>query len=884
MIARAFLAALAALFLSFPAVSAVTLAERSPFTQGQWWNPSRSGNGFEIFSTSDQVAVIWYTFEESGRPVWYTAQGAVTDLGAQTWPLMKHRWANGRISSSTSVGTLRLNVKNADQLEAVWKIGATEGTWNLEPLKLSGVINEIDHSGSWFAATNSGWGISLTDQGPILGGAIFTYDAAGEPTWLAGFERSRSSVEFYSCTGACPSCPYSLTQTRSAGRLAFEFQGETSMTIRSELSVPMAAGVALQGARLVPLSIPASARTADRRLARFPSEPTLKSYLEAGMLNVSGVINPGVDFSPPPPSTAFSQTNLQEIGVDEADLVKTDGTRVYAFAKEGTTHPLKARLRVAEVAGQGAELTIKGVVPIASAPEVSVESTGLYLHGSALVTVTGTVPYAYFLPVWTQTPSWRDGKTYVEIFDTSGSLPTSRWRMEVDGHLVSSRRIGDRLYVIARHVPNLPGFVMGARDPAQIAANERLLAEASLESLLPKARINGGATATLVSATQVYAPPLGVQGQIADLILVYAIDLATPGITQALAIAGRVDTVYASPTNLYLSSSRYTLRNPSGYLLPVEPSYYVTDLHQIRLGTKDMSIVASGSVEGHLGFLPDRGSFRMSESQGRLRVVTSNNSGMWGGMIKNRLTILEPSTVASGLLKTVSYLPNEQRPESLGKPGEQVYGTRYVGDKLYAVTFRQVDPLYVVDLSNPADPVITGALEVPGFSDYLHPLPGGLLIGLGKSATSQGLFQGLQLSLYDIRDQGKPRELQRVLIGQRGSESAALTHHHAFSALTQNDGSIQIAFPARIHDAPGPSPDGLLAPWLQSGLMRYELRGNSFISLPMLVSHKASQQGSAYFSDPATYGGRGILFPNGALYIGDGTFWRGDAAGNVTVH
>jgi hypothetical protein len=88
----------------------------------------------------------------------------------------------------------------------------------------------------------------------------------------------------------------------------------------------------------------------------------------------------------------------------------------------------------------------------------------------------------------------------------------------------------------------------------------------------------------------------------------------------------------------------------------------------------------------------------------------TSSTALWGGVSQNRVTILEPSTLAPGLLKTVAYLPNPQRPQMLGKPNEILYGARFAGDRLYAVTFKSIDPLYVVDLANVADPRIAGAM------------------------------------------------------------------------------------------------------------------------------------------------------------------------------
>jgi hypothetical protein len=415
--------------------------------------------------------------------------------------------------------------------------------------------------------------------------------------------------------------------------------------------------------------------------------------------------------------------------------------------------------------------------------------------------------------------------------------------------------------------------------------------------MLPKVRIDGGAPGPLVTPSSIFLPPQGARPAMADMILVTAIDLDGPRIAQSLAIAGTVDTVYASTSNLFVATSRYEAMFQSGIALPPEPPLYLTDVHQIRLGSDAMAVAGSASIEGYLDSNPDKAAFRLSDYQGRLRAVTSSTRA-WGGAIQNRLTILEPSTLVPGLLKTVAYLPNRQRPESLGKPYELVYGTRFVGDRLYAVTFRVVDPLYVVDLADSTDPRIAGALELPGFSEYLHPLPSGVLLGFGKDAKpasgfgdGQGAwYQGLQLSLYDVRDVGKPREIQRVVVGKRGSDSALLRDHHAFSALMQPDGTGSLAIPVHVADGPTPlggSGDSAFYPWAWSGLARFALTGTSaanaqLVHLPNLVAITTAPWTSPYFADPATSSGRSVLFRNGTVYVGFGQFWRQDAAGHVS--
>jgi hypothetical protein len=870
--------ALALLAAALPAFSA-TVAERSPLAQGTWWDPAHSGHGFEIFNAGGNVMVTWYTFDESGRPLWYTAQGPVASIGKESWPLLKHRWANGRKADFTTVGSLKVSLTSPETADLAWTIGANAGSWPIQPFALSGIVNEVDHSGTWFDPANSGWGFTLTEQGEITGGALFAYDTQGEPTWLAGFERAKGSVELFTANGACAYCPYRATTTATAGRISLDYRAEAALTLRSALNRPFASGIGVDGAQLVQLGRPASTRPADRQLASLDSDASLKTYLDAGLLNAP-TLNYGSDFSPAPAaaSFSFSTTNVIESGIDEADVVKTDGAIVYTFAhaSAGARQPA---IRMARVGADGSSIAVAGTYALASGSATPMYEAGLYLDGTTLVSVAGTQATSFVSP-WAYSGSWTRGKTFVEVMDARAAPSlTTRWRAELDGHVVSSRRIGKRLYVVTRHVPFLSTFAYGSGYPPSVAANLQLLAATPLADLLPKVRVNGAEATPLVVSSATWLPPQGTRAPSADMISVVAIDLETPRIAQSLTILGATDAISVVDDAIYLAASRNPIRNTLGSLLP-EPAFAVTDVHQVAIGATSMSIAGSGSTEGTLGTDPDMAMFRMGAKDGRLRIVTSSNS-MWGAGAKNRLTVLEPSALSPGLLKTVSYLPNAQRPQPLGKAGELVYATRFVGDRLYAVTFRMVDPLYVVDLSNPADPMVSGALEVPGFSDYLHPLPGGYLLGFGKDATASGFYQGLQMSLYDVRDAGKPLEVQRLVMGKRGSDSALLRNHHALSVLARADGSFSFAFPARIHDGVvSPATESSFYPWQSSGLMRVELRtggaGPRLELLPGLVIASASQ-GVPMNADPTATTGRSILFGGSSIFVGNGQFWRQDA-------
>lgn len=883
---------LLATFLASICASASSVEERSPFRQGHWWDPSRSGHGFEILNANDQVFVVWYTYDANERPVWYTAQGSQATMG-MSWALQKHRWGGTRIVESTTVGQLRLSANHFESLTAAWELGGVQGTWKIEPFVQSGIINEVDLSGHWFDPANSGWGMTLVDQGDVFGAVVYAYDPAGAPTWVAGFDRGKGTrIDLHKTSGACPSCAQRPIVSEPAGSIDIGYHGDTEITVRGAPAIALAAGLRIDGAKGRQIGRPASLRTADYQLVPFRTDRLLKNLLVAGMEHrVFGSAGSDFSASPPAPTVNFSTTNLQVAGVDEADVLKSDGRYVYAVTPISyqTTSPYSSsrKVRIARLGDAGADVTPVGEMPLTVSPNSTSYTwdAGLYLHDGNLVTLA-TSQY-YFGWFYSPAPTV---ETNIEIFGLANpAAPASRYRATLPGTMVSSRRIGDRLYVVTRFTPNIPGYVTYAYTEAQRAANRDLAAATPIMQMLPWIAENGGAKVVATPLSSIYAPQFGGNVAVADMVVVSAFDLKEPRLAQSLALVGRTEAMYVSNSAIYLASSRYDSRPISLSLLPSQRSLLNTDVHKIAIDG-GMRLVGSGSVEGWVsgGWQgSEKAAFRFGEVDGRLGIVTSTTFGWWGSN-SNRVTLLEPSTTTPGLLKTVSWLPNASRPQALGKPGEALYGTRFVGNKLYAVTFRQVDPLYIVDLGNAFDPRITGELEIPGFSDYLHPLANGLLLGFGREATPDGWMQGLHLTLFDVSGPA-PREMQRVSIGKRGSDSALFRSHHAFSTLAKADGSTSVAFPVSVADGI-PSGSGPTAwyPWAYSGLMRFDIVGNSpanariAFDKTLVVARPGS--GSNYGgSDESSYGqARSVLFPDASIYVRDGKFYRQDASAAVS--
>jgi uncharacterized secreted protein with C-terminal beta-propeller domain len=192
-----------------------------------------------------------------------------------------------------------------------------------------------------------------------------------------------------------------------------------------------------------------------------------------------------------------------------------------------------------------------------------------------------------------------------------------------------------------------------------------------------------------------------------------------------------------------------------------------SDIHKFDISNVRVTrYEASGVVEGYL-----LNQFAMDEYEGRLRVASTTQPNWWGSGFESEslVTVLEQN---SGELNQVGVV------DGLGKT-EQIYSVRFVGDMAYVVTFRQTDPLYTVDLSDPSNPTVAGELKILGYSAYLHPIADGLLMGIGQDASAEGRVEGTQVSVFDVSDPADPKRVDQITLS-KGSNSEVEYDHHAF--------------------------------------------------------------------------------------------------------
>lgn len=515
----------------------------------------------------------------------------------------------------------------------------------------------------------------------------------------------------------------------------------------------------------------------------------------------------------------FSGTTVQEAGVDEADLLKTDGKLLFALDghtlrdAQGFARP---QVRVARAGAQGAVEPLGSLVmDVGTDPALPrgllLSSKATRLAALATSSAWGGSPCPPGMLCALPVVGNSNPVVHLQVADVSASgALTSARRLALDGQLVAGRRIGDVIHLVTTWSPRLAYEAL----PASASAAEREAALAALKSadLLPGVRIDGASRQSLVAESDCLVQPKSSSLSLTVTTLV-AIDLASPALTtRARCFFGGTEGLYMSPQNLYLATTRspQPTTGPDGRA--VFPTGFVTDLHKFAVEGLNLVYRASGEVKGHLGWDAERIALRMSEHAGDLRVISYTGTSGWAaasdavpatGSVTPAtsaspatLTILREST-ADAAMKALATLPNERRPAPLGKPGEQIYGVRFSGETGYLVTFRRTDPLYVLDLKDPADPKAASELEVPGFSDYLLPLPQGLLLGVGRDADASGVALGPKVALFDVRDPTKPSLITSRTFGARGSASAVDHSPHGLNLL-QAGGVARLGLPMTL--------------------------------------------------------------------------------------
>jgi uncharacterized secreted protein with C-terminal beta-propeller domain len=560
----------------------------------------------------------------------------------------------------------------------------------------------------------------------------------------------------------------------------------------------------------------------------------------------------------------ISTTNLQEIGVDEADSIKTDNNQLYVLTSCDPNDQSANCIKHYQLSDNPAEAKLLDSTSLAQ----DVAADSLYLSNehagqpATLISIGSHQNNIYsIMPtmslIWHDPRAWQDTRIDAVFYNVTDTGLTQTHRIGIDGTLISSRRVNGTLYLITRLSP-------------------------SPEQLLPNINIDG-VKHTLSEAKNCYLPPsTAAQYPEASIITIAALSVDEPTQFSSRCIVGQTETIYMSPKNIYLATTRYpyiTLFEPE--LLSVATLSYLPDhttqLHKFSLDGLNIDYRGSGEVKGHLGWETDKKPFRMGEYNGILRIATSIGDN-WSDNASTSLSVLQEENQT---LREIGRLDN------LGKPGERLYAARFIENRGFLVTFRITDPLYILDLADPTQPKIAGELEINGYSDYLHPISENFLLGIGKdaiadtNATDNGgrgaWYQGIKLSLFDISNPAMPREVDQLVLGKRGSETDALYDHHALAYLPpQNGAPARLALPVRLHDG---VPFGDIASadtyydWSSTGLHVFDIDIASVTPLIQKVGQIITEQAPAQSETFFTWSDRAVLQGQTAHYIHAGAVY-----------
>ena len=435
-----------------------------------------------------------------------------------------------------------------------------------------------------------------------------------------------------------------------------------------------------------------------------------------------------------------STTNVQVAGVDEADIVKNDGRFIYAVSGGSV---------IIAQAYPPQEARVLARIELQRASEVN-----LFINGDRLVVIGTTYPGETPKP-YTDIMPPRGNLTFVRVYDISNrEKPALVRNIQYEGTYSTARMIGNNIHIV---LATYPSYVLyQKKDPG-------------IPDILPRYSDTGGEDAAF--------KPIGDYSDIETVdpkqftSFLSVLSFSVAGGDESLnkrVIAGYSDNVYASTENIYVASSEYAYYGFTGGGNGAQDK---TTVYKFKLDGPKTAFVGSADVPGTV-----LNQFSMDESGGYFRIATTvGHVSREESTSTNNVYVLSPDLKVSGRLEGLA-------------PGEKIYSARFLGNRAYLVTFKKVDPFFVLDLADPANPRVLGALKIPGFSDYLHPYDENHVIGVGKNTVEANpeeggnfaWYQGMKVAMFDVTDVANPKEMYKVEIGDRGTDSYALNDHKAF--------------------------------------------------------------------------------------------------------
>lgn len=475
---------------------------------------------------------------------------------------------------------------------------------------------------------------------------------------------------------------------------------------------------------------------------------------------------------------SHGETNEQVEGVSEADIIKNDGRYIYVVSPDNadwdsfysqldddiglakTTEPVEPEAE-AETQTETAEATEKTddnsyfpevkyscsvsiiepkkngemsvVATVGIAPEDDVYYMNIqemYVSGNNIIVLLNcdVMPDDYNRNTffYGYDNASRSMAVCIDVSDVKS--PVEKWRVYQDGGYISSRLIGNQLVLLSQYGVDI------TKDEKQI-----------IDDCIPTYGYNG------CDCMRIIPDDIYIMENINDstYLVASSVDISNSETLKTKAVLGAGSNVYCNTEFLYATSTTY--ESGSGYANVFGGSEQTTEIHKFDIRNNNIEYIGKGSVKGHA-----LNQFSMDEYNGYLRIATTN--GDWGEGLENQLYVLDNNLNVVGKIEGIA-------------KGETIKSVRFSGDTGYVVTFEQTDPLFVIDLKDPYNPVIKGELKIPGFSTYLHPVGDGLVMGVGVDGDENGQNDGMKVSLFDVSNPEKPVECDKLVVSATYNEN-----------------------------------------------------------------------------------------------------------------
>lgn len=484
-------------------------------------------------------------------------------------------------------------------------------------------------------------------------------------------------------------------------------------------------------------------------------------------------------------SQDYSKTNVQVQGVDEADIIKTDGRYLYQVNNN--------RIIIAEVYPAD-KMSLKSIIALGGENIIPAE---LYLDEKRLVVIGSSdvpIPMKDYKPQsilpGEYHPTYHNNTVKMLVYDITNKADIKKTReIELEGDYLSSRKIGSRLYLVSNRHLNYYGIYESKEMNDTPSYRDTAVKDSFISIAYDKIGYFPG------SISPNYMIAAGVD-----------LDRPAEGVNVSTYL-GAGENIYASAENFYVAVTRYepVVFNPDGPVVydsavmakpAPKPSDRETEIYRFAMNGGKLDYTGKGQVPGSI-----LNQFSMDESKGFFRIATTKGSlfGEGENISKNNMYVLDKELKICGSIEDIA-------------PGEKIYSVRFMGDRAYMVTFRKVDPLFVIDLKDPRKPSILGALKIPGYSDYLHPYDENHIIGFGKDTielanegwgkpgSTTAYYQGMKVALFDVSDVSHPKEKFKEIIGDRGTDSELLNNHKALLFSREKE---LLAFPVSVMEIEG---------------------------------------------------------------------------------